>query len=286
MKKIKICAGWDTQQNILDRMIKQFKTDDIDLSSVEFVFDESYDIIVFLNYVTEKPKIGSKAYVFPHEPTFSGSHQKHFNDDVTVFGFNESYYNVKCIETPSHTFYGGRGPWMDSLDFWCYDNLINKNFDKTKNISSSITSLNQRLGQNCLYPQRYSIAQMLNDLDIIDVYGGWKNSVKRHDALVDYKFNISIENEYQDNWISEKFYDCILTDTIPIYFGCKNIRNIYPEDGYILISDIEDLDSIKNMLIDIHKNAESIYKSKLPNLKKIKQRYFSDYNPLKKIINL
>ncbi len=286
MKRIKICAGWDTQKNILERMIRQFKTEDIDLSDVEFVFDESYDTIVFLNYVTERPKVGSKAYVFPHEPTFSGSHQKHFSDNLTVFGFDESYYNVKCIETPAHTFYGGRGPWMDPLDFWCYENLVNSNFVKTKNISSSITSLNQNLGQNCLYPQRYSIAKMLNDLDIVDVYGGWKNSVKRHEALVDYMFNISIENEYQDNWISEKFYDCILTDTIPIYFGCKNIRNIYPEDGYILISDIEDLDGIKNMLVDINKNAESIYKSKLPNLKKIKQRYFSDYNPLKKIINL
>ena len=25
---------------------------------------------------------------------------------------------------------------------------------------------------------------------------------------------------------------------IPIYFGCKNIKEIYPEDGYILIDDI------------------------------------------------
>lgn len=286
MKKIKICAGWDTPENILERLIKQFKTEEIDLSDIEFVFDESYDIIVFFNYVTQKHRKGSKAFVFPHEPTFSGSHQKNFDEDVVVFGFDKSYYDGKCIESIAHTFYGGRGPWMDTLDFWSYENLSKKDFTKTKKISSSVTSLNQRLGENCIYPERYLIAEMLNEIGIVDIYGGWKNSPKRHDALVDYKFNISIENEYQKNWISEKFYDCVLTDTIPIYFGCKNIQEIYPEDGYILINDIKNLNEIRDLLIYIDKNSEEIYQKKIENLRKIKRKYFSENNPLKKIIEL
>lgn len=286
MKKIKVCAGWDTHQNILERLLRQFKTEEIDLSNIEFVFDDSYDIIVYMNYVTETPKPNSKSYLFPHEPTFSGSHQKNFSQEVVVFGFDKSYYNVDCIEIPAHTFYGGRGPWMDPLDFWCYEHLSKKKFPKTKNISSSITALNQKLGENCIYPERYSIAKMLNELNFVDVYGGWKNSPKRHDALVDYRFNISIENEYQKNWISEKFYDCVLTDTIPIYYGCKNIRDIYPEDGYILINDIHNLEEIRDLLSHIDKNSEQIYQSKIENLKKIKKRYFLENNPLKKIIEL
>ena len=49
MKKIRISAGWDTSENITERMIKQFKTDEIDLSEIQFVYDDSYDIIIFLN---------------------------------------------------------------------------------------------------------------------------------------------------------------------------------------------------------------------------------------------
>ena len=287
MKKIRISAGWDTSENITERMIKQFKTDEIDLSEIEFVYDDSYDIVVFLNYINLNIKSGSKAYVFPHEPTFSGSHQKSFTDNITLFGYEKKLYNIDCIETPAHTFYGGRGPWMDSLDFWCYDNLRNVIFNKTKNLSSSITSLNKLEGDNCIYPQRYNIAEMINnELPFIDVYGGWKNSPKRHDALIDYKFNISIENEHQKNWISEKFYDLILTDTIPIYFGCKNIKELYPEDGYILIENIDNLEDIKNLLYNVNENADNIYNQKINGLRKIKERYFKEFNPLKKIINL
>ena len=127
------------------------------------------------------------------------------------------------------------------------------------------------------------------ELAFIDMYGYGDERFKEGEksaALVDYKFNLVIENEYQNNWITEKFYDCVLTDTIPIYFGCKNIKSVYPEDGYILIEDINNLEQIKNLLENINNNLESIYKSKIENLRKIKQRYFREYNLLNKIINL
>jgi hypothetical protein len=287
MKKIRLSAGWDTSENLTKRLIRQFKTNDIPLDDIEFVYDDNYDILIFFNYVNLKIKHNTKTFLFPHEPTFSGSHQKTFNDNLVVFGFEKDLYNTTCIETLAHTFYGGRGPWMDSLDFWCYENLKNYNFIKNKNISSSVTNLNTMEGINCLYPQRYKIADMVNnELPFIDVYGGWKNSPKREDALVDYMFNISIENEYQKNWISEKFYDNILTNTIPIYFGCKNIKEIYPEDGYILIEDINNIDEIKKTLKYINNNAICIYNEKIIGLKQIKEKYFKEFNLLKKIINL
>jgi hypothetical protein len=287
MKKIRISAGWDTSENLTERLIKQFKTEETDLSNINFVYDDSYDIIVYFNYINLPIKKNSKAFVFPHEPTFSGSHQKNFNENVTLFGFEKNIYNIDCVETLAHTFYGGRGPWIDPLDFWSYDNLNNSKFNKTKNISSSITSLNKLEGNNCIYPQRYDIAKMINnDLHFIDVYGGWKNSPKRHDSLIEYKFNISIENEYQKNWISEKFYDCILTETIPIYFGCKNIKEVYPENGYVVIEDINDLKKIKDLLYYINENSETIYQEKICGLREIKKKYFEKNNLLKKIINL
>jgi hypothetical protein len=126
---------------------------------------------------------------------------------------------------------------------------------------------------------------MIEELNFIDGFNG-SSSPKRQDALVDYKFNIAIENEHQDNWITEKFYDCVLTDTIPIYFGCKNIKEIYPEGGYILIEDINDLDYVKKLLEDINNNSDKIYSDNIDSLLKIKKRYFKEYNLLKKIINL
>jgi hypothetical protein len=286
MKKIKISANYDSSENLTERLIKQFKTPDIDLSEIEFVYDDSYDIIVFFNYVNTTIKENSKSYVIPHEPSWAGSHQKTFNDGTTVLGFNKNLYQGNCIETLSHTFYGGRGPWVDTLDFWCYDNLKDKTFIKTKNISSSITKLNEDYGNTCLYPQRFKISNMIDDMSFIDCYGGVNSSPKKKDALVDYKFNLVVENEHGENWITEKFYDSVLTDTIPIYFGCKNIKEIYPEGGYLLIEDIDNLEEISNLLNNVDKNADKIYSENIDSIRRIKKKYFEKYNLLKKIINL
>lgn len=286
MKKIRISASWDTSEKLTERLIKEFKTPEIDLSDIEFVYDDSYDVIVFFNHVISNITQGAKSYVFPHEPSWSGTHQKNYNDGTIVFGFKKELYAGNCIESLAHTFYGGRGPWVDPIEFWCYDNLNGKIFPKTKGISSSITNLSTNSGETCLYPQRYSIFKMTEELPFIDFYGGGDCSPKRHDALVDYKFNLAIENEYQDNWITEKFYDSILTDTIPIYFGCKNIKKIYPEDGYILIEDINDLESVKQQLNYIQEHSDELYNQKIIGARQIKERYFKEYNLLKKIITL
>ena len=48
------------------------------------------------------------------------------SDFTTAFhkmGRVNNLYNGNFIESVSHTFYGGRGPWVDSLDFWSYENL-------------------------------------------------------------------------------------------------------------------------------------------------------------------
>lgn len=285
MKKIKISAGYDSSENLTKRIIEQFKTPEIDLSDIEFVFDDSYDIIVFFNYINTEIKVNSKSFVFPHEPSWNGSHQKYYPEGTTIYGFSEELYHGNFIESLAHTFYGGRGPWVDTLDFWCHDNLINFSTNKTKIISSSITRLSENRGGTCTYPQRYSLLQRIREIDGIDIFDG-EISPKRKDALVDYRFNISIENSFERNWITEKFYDNILTDTIPIYFGCKNIKEIYPEDGYILIEDINDTENIINLIKHVMDNSEELYNIMLPELKKIKNKYFEKYNLLKKIISL
>jgi hypothetical protein len=250
------------------------------------VFDDTYDTIIFFNHINLEYKPNTNVYIFPHEPSWSGSHQKHLPNNSTIFGFDKSLYIGNCIEGPAHTFYGGRGPWVDPLEFWCYDNLKNITLNKTKNISSSVTKLNENNGVTCTYPQRYEISKLIDELDFVDFFGGGDCSPKKQDALVNYKFNLAIENEHSNNWITEKFYDGILTDTVPIYYGCKNIKELYPEDGYILIEDINDIDGIKNLLTHINENSDRIYNSKLEGMRKIKQKYFQEFNLLKKIIKL
>jgi hypothetical protein len=298
--KIKFCAGWDSSEEITKRLLKQFETPDIDLSNIEFVHDNTYDIIVFNNYITEEPKKNSKSYIFFHEPSWSGSHQKNFKnyENFTVFGhYKELYIAENIIEIPSHLFYGGRGPWCEGWDFWSYDNLMTYNFEKKRNISSVVSNLgiNEENHPNgCLYKERCNlISNLISEVPFVDFYGWGVNGEnlkgnlhQKKDGIIDYKFSICIENTNEKNYISEKFYDCILTNTIPIYFGCKNIKEIWPENGYINIEDIKDIKSVINQLKLINDNIDLYYNNIIPELLKMKERYFSEFNLLKIIYNL
>ena len=286
--KIKVTSSWDTSENITKRLLNQFKTDFIDLNNIEFVYDDNYDLIVYNNYITEQPK--NNSVIFFHEPSWVGSHQKNFNDlNIKIFGYNKvNYVGLDIIEHPSMLFYGGRGPGSDNEKFWTYDNLINFNFIKNKNISSIISKINNfdwRYPTESLYNDRYNLIDFLSKkLTQIDYYGWTNNFNEKKDGLINYKFSICIENSSEINYISEKFFDCILTNTIPIYFGCKNIKKILGDRGYILLDNITSYDEIFERLNFINNNVDKIYYEELPYLLKIKEKYFKDLNLLKKII--
>ncbi len=74
-----------------------------------------------------------------------------------------------------------------------------------------------------------------------------KNVLKsKYDGLKDYKYSLCIENSSYDNYFTEKITDCLLSWTIPIYFGCKNVDNYFPKDSYYWI-DINEPNSIDKL---------------------------------------
>lgn len=82
----------------------------------------------------------------------------------------------------------------------------------------------------------------------------------------EFQFSITIENSQQLNYFTEKLIDCLLTKTIPIYWGCPNISEYFDTSGWIIFTDINDLkqklsllnDSYYSKYIDvINKNYET-----------------------------
>jgi hypothetical protein len=71
------------------------------------------------------------------------------------------------------------------------------------------------------------------------------------------KFSIIIENSQEINYFSEKLIDCLLTKTIPIYWGCPNINDYFDINGFILFENKNDFLNKIN-LIDL----QSFYENK------------------------
>lgn len=297
--RVKITAGWEDTKSITKRLTEQFLIEEIE-NEIQFVYDDSYDVIVFNNYVTENIKKGKRGMIFFHEPTWSGNHQKNFTniENLTIFGFNIKNYNIgnnKFIESPAKMLYGGRGPWTEGHNYWTYKNLINKEFKKTKNISSVVSSLglDGNYGpEGCLYKERSTlISYLINEIDFVDFYGwgkdkeNMKGSIKeKKDGIETYKFSICIENSNEKNYVSEKFFDCILTETVPIYFGCENIETLVPKNCFIPIKNINDLNQVKNQMIEINNNIDILYNEYVNNIRDYKKKYFTKFNLIKDII--
>jgi hypothetical protein len=53
--------------------------------------------------------------------------------------------------------------------------------------------------------------------------------------FLDYQFSVVIENCRLNNYFTEKLIDCLITKTIPIYYGCPNISNWFDTRGWIIL---------------------------------------------------
>ncbi len=63
-----------------------------------------------------------------------------------------------------------------------------------------------------------------------------------------FQFSIVIENTREKNCFSEKIIDCLITKTIPIYYGCENISDYFDTTGWILLTDTDFLETLYQKL--------------------------------------
>lgn len=66
--------------------------------------------------------------------------------------------------------------------------------------------------------------------------------------FLDYQFSIVIENSRQAHYFTEKLIDCLLTKTIPIYYGCPNIAEYFDTRGWVVL----ETTNIDEFLYKIH----------------------------------
>jgi hypothetical protein len=62
-----------------------------------------------------------------------------------------------------------------------------------------------------------------------------KDIAAKHVLFDTFQFHLTIENSRQDNYFTEKLIDCLVTKTIPLYYGCPNIQEYFDTTGWILL---------------------------------------------------
>lgn len=78
--------------------------------------------------------------------------------------------------------------------------------------------------------------------DDIDVFGrGIREVDDKWDAVSPYKYHIALENSVYPHYWTEKLADSYLAGAYPIYYGCPNVGDYFPNGSYtrINIDDVE-----------------------------------------------
>lgn len=54
-------------------------------------------------------------------------------------------------------------------------------------------------------------------------------------------FHLCIENTTQKNCFTEKVIDCLITKTVPVYYGCSNIFDFFDTQGFLIVNTADEV---------------------------------------------
>lgn len=159
-----------------------------------------------------------------------------------------------------------------------YDEIIAvSNPNKIKKLSTVCSNKQQG---HTMHKLRYEFTKIMEEqIPELERFGrGFKWIDTKAEALDDYEFHVAIENHIAPDVWTEKLADAFLGFTVPIYCGCPNVYDYFPEDSLIQvdITDIEgSLEKIKNII-----SIPGEYERRLPAVKEARRRVIEEYNLL------
>jgi hypothetical protein len=299
--KIQLMCWWASSESLHQRIIRQF-IHDSDLEQYEFVTENPDYTIVFGRTEWEKIQT-TKEFTFyiSQEPIWSPNQPKdeihNYCSKIFISDKKEYPDREEYVETLLPMFYAGRDENNPEEEWDWSKKIFKTEYSKDKCISMVVTrSYNSHFyhlanpeTSRIIYVERTDISDNISkNITDINIWGTFQenNGINLHGeiwtklvALKDYKFSICSENTIQKNYISEKFWDCVLSDTVPIYFGCNNIHEYIPKDFFINLTDkIDDYNYIESKLKFILNNCDSLYEKYLPKVKELKHKFTYDPN--------
>lgn len=294
MIKIKFECWWTNTNSINNRIKKQF-IQNKDLSNYSLV-DNNPDFTIVLGRTDwdklETPK--ERTFYISQEPLWSPNEPKNniheYCSKIIISDKREYPNREEYIETFLPMLYSGRGE-MDEREEWDWSTkLKDKMFSKNKLVSmivrndycSHYNHLVNPTTSKINYQFRTDLGIILSEFNKVDIFGNnWKVNGKnikgeiwnKHLGLDEYHFSIGCENTIQKNYVSEKFWDIILTDTIPIYLGCSNIGEYVPNNTFINLDNLT-MDEIVKKVDDVFNNYSDYKNYYYNNIRKLKMEFF------------
>ena len=178
-------------------------------------------------------------------------------EKIFIWNMHGDGYSLKNVQkTKLHKLFYPQ-PYKGILkQYWAQTNrqnrlvMINSNLRPRNSLGRS---------ERELYSKRIDAVVALSKKNMIDLYGRWWNRLwwpgglwlpyylnyktlmsvykgtcqSKYEVLSRYHFSLCFENMKMDGYITEKFFDCLYSGTVPIYLGARDISQYIPKSCYI-----------------------------------------------------
>lgn len=298
---------------ILD-LIKKLKEANIDVITPDQWSENIYDIkksfLISALFGEESSKLIKKG-VFPlllmcqESPAIASKFYFDFNKISSYYKYSAVFEGMKKKLSKNNT----------SLDIYFptkkLGNSIETSFEKKKllvliaanknvpifisNIKRVFLSLIYRLNIKFLYRKRLQFLKFFtkNYPNDINVYGnGWTKkeiyniekvymgkAEDKEKVISNYKFCLCFENAVFPGYITEKIFDVMFSNSVPVYCGAKDIVNFIPENCFINLNDFNNVEELYEFLTNMNELTYNEYLFQINNyLLSDKYKHFSsDY---------
>jgi hypothetical protein len=68
-------------------------------------------------------------------------------------------------------------------------------------------------------------------------------------------FGVAIENTSHNGYFTEKLLDCFLLKTIPVYWGCPDVGNLFHAEGVVQFTNVDEFIQKANELTEDFYNS-------------------------------
>ncbi|MCH5229292.1 MAG: hypothetical protein J1F12_04775 [Muribaculaceae bacterium] len=177
-----------------------------------------------------------------------------FNSCDYAIGLSNIYLEDRFFHLPLYIFYNDLLRKFENIN-----NLHDKKEAITRNFCSIVVS-------NYTYRDQIfkTIYNKLNLYKQIDSGGKWNNNIggpvkDKIEFLKKYKFNLAIENYYQNGYVTEKIIESFIAGSIPIYWGHEYVKKEFGDKGFIYINDYDNLEKAIEHIKEIDNNDELYY---------------------------
>ena len=288
--RVKLLCNWCSSKDLCDdwnRMSKgNYKWNDI-----EITWKDNVDFYVIINKpLSHEFYKKDRTIVFHMEP-WCGNPQQSWG--VKTWGEWAEPDESKFLQIRSHKNFYNNGFWQLKAT---YNDLKTMSFEKTKLLSSICSSKYFDPGHIKRINFLKFIESKNDDIVTIDIYNSdnvhnFKGYMGPHPhnnkdiGIMPYKYYFMPENNEEYNFMTEKIWEPLLTETVAFYWGCPNLSDYIDPRAYILL----DLDNFEKSF-DIIKNAivNDEWSKRIEIIRMEKQKvleYFAFFPTLERILH-